>query len=180
MPQSLSQISVHSVFSSRHRESILLQPVRASWRGSWGAPSDGNHGTPSGHRPGSVTGGLTTCTTRPFCAWTGWIEPNSAVCIFGTSGSKNQGGAYVAPYVGGMYAPSRQGRRHARLRHVCATRDCFSWGFAGRGLMRTDLTERRSAPAGLRHATRKSRRVPTPGTLRAALNQYGRISNEYV
>jgi hypothetical protein len=33
------------------------------------------------------------------------------------------GGAYVAPFFGGMYAPCRKGRRHAKLRHVCATRD---------------------------------------------------------
>jgi hypothetical protein len=39
------------------------------------------------------------------------------------AGSKNQGGAYVPPHFGGMYAPSGQGRRHAKLRHVCATRE---------------------------------------------------------
>ena len=38
-------------------------------------------------------------------------------------GSKNQGGAYVPPFFGGMYAPSRKGRRHAKLRHVCAIPD---------------------------------------------------------
>ena len=48
------------------------------------------------------------------------------------AGSKKQGGAFVPPYFGGMYAPSGQGRRHAELRHVCATPDCFSWDFAGR------------------------------------------------
>ena len=39
------------------------------------------------------------------------------------TGSKNRGGAYVPPFFGGMYAPSGQGRRHAKLRHVCATRE---------------------------------------------------------
>jgi hypothetical protein len=37
------------------------------------------------------------------------------------AGSKNWGGAYVPPFFGGMYAPSRKGRIHAKLRHVCAT-----------------------------------------------------------
>jgi hypothetical protein len=39
------------------------------------------------------------------------------------TGSRNQGDAYVPPFFGGMYAPSRKGRRHAKLRHVCATRE---------------------------------------------------------
>jgi hypothetical protein len=32
------------------------------------------------------------------------------------------GGAYVPTVVVGMYAASRKGRRHAKVRHVCATR----------------------------------------------------------
>ena len=54
----------------------------------------------------------------------GQIVPPGLTCPFGTSqGSKNQGGAYVTPYFGGMYAPSGHRRRHTKLRHVCATRE---------------------------------------------------------
>ena len=35
---------------------------------------------------------------------------------------KTRGAAYVPPFFGRMYAPPRKGRRHAKLRHVCATR----------------------------------------------------------
>ena len=62
-----------------------------------------------------------------------------AFLLLPAAGSKNQGGAYVPPNFGGMYAPSGQGRRHAKLRHVCATRNCFSWAFAGRRPLRTGL-----------------------------------------
>jgi hypothetical protein len=46
----------------------------------------------------------------------------SGTSSFKLAGSKNQGGACVPPYFGGMSAPFGQGRRHAKLRHVCATR----------------------------------------------------------
>ena len=45
--------------------------------------------------------------------------PTCVLCFAG-------GGAYVTTPIGGMYAPSRKGRRHAKLRHVCATREFYS------------------------------------------------------
>jgi hypothetical protein len=49
---------------------------------------------------------------------------NSAVLSYSPIVRKKAfaGGAYVPPFFGGMYAPCRKGRRHAKLRHVCATR----------------------------------------------------------
>ena len=89
------------------------------------------------------------CEVRAFGSRvSGAAKSYSDLDLAVVAGSKKQGGAYVPPYFGGMYASSEQGRRHAKLRHVCATRECFSWGFAGRRPMGTDT---RLNPDTLRH-----------------------------
>ena len=40
----------------------------------------------------------------------------------GRTARRSGGRAYVPPFFGGMYAPPRKGRRHAKLQHVYATR----------------------------------------------------------
>jgi hypothetical protein len=68
-------------------------------------------GDPSAPRASKPTFRTTVLPVRSF-----WRESAGRA-----AGSKNPGGAYAPPLFGGMYAPSRKGRRHAKLRHVCAT-----------------------------------------------------------
>jgi len=55
------------------------------------------------------------------------------------AGSKNQGWRIRADAFCRHVCALSKGRRHVRQPHGCATRDCFSWGFADRRPMGTDM-----------------------------------------
>ena len=73
----------------------------------------------------TTCGNFSTKKRIPVSLVSGFLHPSAGPNVVRqeAAGSKNQGGAYVPPFFGGMYPPSRKGRRHAKLRHVCATPD---------------------------------------------------------